>query len=115
VSRLCESGDQATHQAGGSTLEGGQSFVPTQGASGPEPLAEDESPSYQDSPTIPAPIHYASKAGSAQPVNEDPNDQTLSDDAIVGNSSERDDLCPAIDARAEFRLHTSDFIQSLSE
>ncbi|OGE46671.1 hypothetical protein PENARI_c143G07010 [Penicillium arizonense] len=115
VTQLFESRDHATHQGKNSTCDGAQPFVPTQGAFSPEPLAEDESPSYQDSPTIPAPIHYASKAGSAQPVNEDPNDQTPSEDATVGNPTQRDDFGHVDDTRPESRLHTSDFIQNLSE
>ena len=115
VSQLFASRDYAIHQGKNPTCDGAQPFVPTQGAFGPEPSAEDESPSYQDSPTIPAPIHYASKAGPPQPVNEDSNDRTLSEDATVGNPTQRGDSGHVDGTRPEFRLHTSDFIQNLSE
>ena len=115
VSQLSQSRDHATHQGKDFACGGAQPFVPTQRAFGPEPVADDESPRYQDSPIIPAPIHHASNAGSAQPVNEDPIDHTVSEDAIVGNSTQRDDLWSVNVARPEVRLHTADFIQSLSE
>ncbi|CAG8900093.1 unnamed protein product [Penicillium nalgiovense] len=115
VSQLFASGDYAIHQGKNPTCDGAQPFVPTQGVFDPEPTAEDGSPSYQDSPTIPAPIHYASKAGSPEPVNEDSNDRTLLEDATVGNPTQRGDSGHVDGTRPEFRLHTSDFIQNLSE
>ena len=115
VSQLSESRDHATHQGKTSTCDLAQPSVQTQGAFGPEYLAEDESPSYQDSPTIPAPIHYARKAGSPQLVNEDPDDQAPSEDATVGNPTPHDDFGHVDGTRPESRLHTSDFIQNLSE
>lgn len=115
VSRLSESGDHATHQEGVSTFDGAQPFVPVQASLGPEPLAEDESPSHLDPPSIHTPIHYASNVGSAQPVHKDANDQTLSKDAIVNVATQRDESWPSNDARPEGRLHNADFIQSLSE
>lgn len=115
VSRLSENKDQAAHQEGGSTFDDTQSFVPFPAALSPEALAEDKSPSHRDPPTIPTPTQYASKFGSAQSVPEATNDQTLSEDAVVDDSIERDESWPSSDARAGFRLHKADFIQNLSK
>ncbi|KAJ6034187.1 hypothetical protein N7499_003208 [Penicillium canescens] len=119
VSQIFESRDHAIHRGKISICDGAQPFaqpfVPTQGAFGPGPLAEGDSIRYRDSPTIPVPIHYASKAGSAQPVNEDPNDQAPLEDATVRNPTQHDDFGHADGTRPESRLHTSDFIQNLSE
>lgn len=78
VSRLSDSRVRSTHQGGDSTLDGAQSSVPTPGALGSGPLAEDESSSHQDLPSIPTHIDYASEARLAQPIYEDPNGQTIS-------------------------------------
>ncbi|KAJ5558939.1 hypothetical protein N7535_009188 [Penicillium sp. DV-2018c] len=110
VSQLSESSDHATHQGKPPTREG---TVSTQEAFGPESLAEYESPGHQDSPTIPAPIHYARKAGSPQQVNKDPNGQAPSEDVTVV-SPQHDEFAHA-DGTRQSRLHTSDFIQNLSE
>ncbi|OQD72518.1 hypothetical protein PENANT_c248G04367 [Penicillium antarcticum] len=116
VSQLSGSRDHSTHQNGDcSTLDGAQLSVPNQGALGSAPFAEEESSIHQDSPSIPTPIYYASETRSAQPVHEDPNDRTLSEDAIAGDSTRCHDLRPATGARPESRLHTCDFIQGLSE
>ncbi|CAG7949988.1 unnamed protein product [Penicillium salamii] len=115
VSLLSEKTDQVAHQARNSNFDSAQPSIPTQGSFGSRPSAEDGSSSHQDSPSIPTPIYYASQTRSAQPVEQDPNDQTPSDDAIAGDSTRRDDLRPATGPRPEFRLHTCDFIQILSE
>ncbi|KAJ5751473.1 uncharacterized protein N7511_008438 [Penicillium nucicola] len=113
VSRLCESGDDATHRGGDSTFDGAQPFVPIQGTLGPEHRSQDGNPNSQDPPTIPMPICSAGEAESAELVNEYPNNQTMS--AIVEITTQRDDPWPANNARPGFRLHTADFIQILSD
>jgi len=115
ISRLSENTQHANHRGGALPFDSAQSSVPNEGAFSPVASAEQESSGYRDSPSTPMIIQHASNDRSGQPVNEELDDPALPEGAIARNNLQEDGSWPENDARPGFRLHTSDFIQSLSE
>ncbi|KAI3093931.1 hypothetical protein CBS147333_10054 [Penicillium roqueforti] len=115
ISRLSENKHQANHRGETLPFEGAPSSVPNEVFFGPVASAEHEGSGYRDSPYTPPTIQHASNDRLGQPVNEELNDPALLEGAIARNSLQRNDSWPENDVRPGFRLHTSDFIQSLSE
>jgi hypothetical protein len=115
VSQLPENQHHTIPKAINPPFDSAHSSVTTQGVSDPNASTEDESSGCRNSPSALTTIRYARDGGLAQPVNIDLNEPALPAVAIVRNNSQRDGLQPGNDARPECRLHTSDFIQSLSE
>jgi hypothetical protein len=103
ISQLSEDKQHANHRGGALSFDGVQSFVPNENFFSPVASAEYESSGYRDSPSNTTTIQHGSNARSGQPVNEELSDPALPEGATENN------------ARPGFRLHTSDFIQSLSE
>jgi hypothetical protein len=67
------------------------------------------------SPFTPKTIPHASKDRSGQLVNEELDCLALPEGAIARNNLQQDGSWPENNATPGFRLHASDFIQSLSE
>ena len=103
ISRLSENKQHANHGGGALSFDVAQSSVPNEAFFSPVASAEYESSGYQDSPSNTTTIQHASNAWSGQTVNEELNDPALPEGPVENN------------ATPGFRLHASDFIQSLSE
>jgi hypothetical protein len=103
ISRLSENKQHANHGGGALSFDGAQFSVPNENLFSPVASAEYESSGYRDSPSNTTTIQHASNARSGQTVNEELNDPALPEGDSENN------------ARPGFRLHASDFIQSLSE
>ncbi|CAG8217668.1 unnamed protein product [Penicillium salamii] len=103
ISRLSENKQHANHGGGALSFDGAQFSVPNDNFLSPVASAEYESSGYRDSPSNTTIIQHASNARSGQTANEELNDPALPEGDSENN------------ARPGFRLHTSDFIQSLSD
>lgn len=103
ISRLSENKQHANHGGGALSFDSAQFSVPNENLFSPVASAEYESSGYRNSPSNTTTVQHASNARSGQTVNEELNDPALPE----GDSENT--------ARPGFRLHTSDFIQSLSE
>ncbi|KAJ5202921.1 hypothetical protein N7449_005000 [Penicillium cf. viridicatum] len=114
ISRLSENTQYANHR-GVLPFDGAQSSVPNKGFSSPVAQAEHKSSSYRDSPSTPTTVQYPSNDQTDQLLVEEPNDPALPEGTIARNNLQRDGSLPKESARPGFRLHASDFIQSLSE
>lgn len=114
VSQLFENGHHVSHQ-GPLPFDGTQSSIPVEGAFGPVASAEHESSGCRDSPSTPTTIQHTSNDLSSQPVNKELNDPALPEGTIARNNLQPDGSWLRKNARPGFRLHTSDFIRSLSE
>jgi hypothetical protein len=114
VAQLCENQYHATDQGEELGFGGAQGPLPDQdvlaaGGTG------NESASHRGSSSIIANIPYPSNVQTAQPIIEDLNDSIRPGDAILRDVMQRDSSGPGKDSGQEFRLHISDFIQTLSE
>ncbi|CRL30902.1 uncharacterized protein N7506_003878 [Penicillium brevicompactum] len=115
ISRLSEDKHHANPRGEALPLDDASFSFSNGGSFDPVASAEYESSGYRYSPYTPTAIGYASNDRSSQPVDQDLNDPALSEGAFAGNSTQLDGSGPEKDARPGFRLHTSDFIQCLSE
>lgn len=103
ISQLSENKQHANHGGRALSFDGAQSSVPNENFFSPVASAEYESSGYRDSPSNTTTIQHTSNARSGETANEELNDPALPESDIENN------------ARPGFRLHASDFIQSLSE
>jgi hypothetical protein len=114
ISRLSEERHHVNHR-GALPFDSAQSAVPVEGALGPIALAEHESSGHRDSPPTITILRYRSSDQTAHSTIEEPHGPGL----LGGTLAEKDLQCdsppPNEDAIQGSRLHTSDFIQSLSE
>ncbi|CAG7947987.1 unnamed protein product [Penicillium salamii] len=113
VSRLSKTKHDFT-QHEGLHYKGVESSIPTEGVFEPGASPEDESSGHRDSTSAPMAICHVSHDQSAQQVNGEVNDPSAPEDLATRNN-QQDVPCPGNDVRPGFRLHTSDFVQSLSE
>ncbi|CAG7997199.1 unnamed protein product [Penicillium salamii] len=115
ITRLFEDKHHANHRGEALPLDDASFSFSNGGSIDPVASAEHESSGYRYSPYTPTAIGYASNDRSSQPVDQELSDPALSEGAFAGNNTQRDGSGPEKDARPGFRLHTSDFIQCLSE
>jgi hypothetical protein len=115
ISRLSENKQHANHRGGALPFYNAQYSVPNEGVFGPVASAEHDSSGYRDPPLISTIIPHASRDRSGQLVNEELNGLALPEGAIARNNLQQDGSWPENNATPGFRLHVSDFIQSLSE
>ncbi|KAJ5264974.1 hypothetical protein N7505_007767, partial [Penicillium chrysogenum] len=93
------------------------SSVSTHGVYSPHASAEDESSGYRP-PSAHMTMHHASDErddGLTEQINRELNDPAIPCVTTPGNSPQRDGLQPRNGTQPRPRLHTSNFIQSLSE
>jgi hypothetical protein len=115
ISQLSENKQHADHRGGALPFDNAQYSVPNEGVFGPVASAEHNSSGYRDPPFTPTTIPHASKDRSGQLVNEELDFLALQEGAIARINLQQDGSWPENNATPGFRLHASDFIQSLSE
>lgn len=114
VSRLSETKHHAIQQ-GGQLLDVVESSVLIEGVFGPGASAESENSVRRDSTSAPTTTRLVSNDQTVQPVNGELDDPAVPEDSAARNNLHRDVSWPENNASPGSRLHTSDFVQNLSE
>ncbi|OQE65470.1 hypothetical protein PENNAL_c0205G02379 [Penicillium nalgiovense] len=115
ISRLSEDKHHANHRGGALPFEDTQSSVPNEDVFGPVASAEHESSGHRDSQSSITILRYRSNDQTSHPTIEEPHGPGLSGSALAEKDLQCDGPRSNEGAIQGVRLHTSDFIQSLSE
>lgn len=116
VTQLYKDRDRATHQEEHLDHESVHIHLPHQGGLNAR-ASRDETSGHQDASSTPANIELPTSDQTAQAITADPHDPTLSEVAISQNGIHihQDGFQQVNHGKETTRLHTSDFIQTLSE